>query len=109
MRERNILIQVLLNQKEADRLNRLVERSGLNRSSYLRQLISGVVPCDKPPPNYFLMMRELHSIGNNLNQIAKSIHVTGVIDEGKYFKNVYKLDEVIVGITESVILPKKYG
>ena len=108
MRERDVLIQVLLNQKEADRLNRLVERSGLNRSVCLRQLISGVVPRDKPPPDYFQMMKELHCIGNNLNQIARSVHTAGVIDESRYFKNVAKLDKAIASITEAVILPRKY-
>jgi hypothetical protein len=108
MRKRDVLIQFLLDRKEADRLNRLVARSGLTRSSYLRQLISGVIPADRPPPDYFLMMRELHFIGNNLNQIARHAHATGVVDEGRYDRNIARLDKAIKGVTEAVILPRRY-
>ena len=70
MRKRNVAILFRLNKKEAEALDKKVKKSGLNREAYLRQLISGVVPKDAPPPDYYSMMRELHKIGNNLNQIA---------------------------------------
>ena len=75
MRKRNVAILFRLNKKEAEALDKKVKRSGLNREAYLRQLISGVVPRDAPPPDYYSMMRELHKIGNNLNQIAQKAHV----------------------------------
>lgn len=74
MRKRNVAILFRLNKKEAEALDKKVKRSGLNREAYLRQLISGVVPRDAPPPDYYSMMRELHKIGNNLNQIAQKAH-----------------------------------
>ena len=73
MRKRNVAILFRLNKKEAEALDKKVKRSGLNREAYLRQLISGVVPRDAPPPDYYSMMRELHKIGNNLNQIAQEM------------------------------------
>ena len=108
MRERSVLIQFLLNRMEADRLNNLVKRSGITRSSYLRQLINGVIPADKPPPDYYQMMRELHAIGNNLNQIARQANATGIVDADRYHKNVERLDEAITKITKAVVLPRKY-
>jgi hypothetical protein len=107
MRERDVLIQFLLSRREADRFNSFVRRSGMTRSAYLRQLIAGLVPADKPPPDYFQMMRELHAIGNNLNQIARHAHVTGVVDEAVYDKNIVSLDKAIKRITDAVILPKR--
>lgn len=80
MRKRNVAILFRLNKKEAEALDKKVKRSGLNREAYLRQLISGVVPRDAPPPDYYSMMRELHKIGNNLNQIAQKAHVLNVVD-----------------------------
>ena len=80
MRKRNVAILFRLNKKEAEVLDKKVKKSGLNREAYLRQLISGVVPRDAPPPDYYSMMRELHKIGNNLNQIAQKAHVLNVID-----------------------------
>ncbi|MDR1185312.1 MAG: MobC family plasmid mobilization relaxosome protein [Coriobacteriales bacterium] len=109
MRKRCVLVRFCLDEKEAAHFNRLIQRSGLTRSTYLRQLISGVIPADHPPPDYFLMMRELHSIGNNLNQIARHAHAIGVVDEGRYDKNIARLDKTIKNITEAVILPRRYG
>ena len=74
MRKRNVAILFRLNKKEAEALDKKVKKSGLNREAYLRQLISGVVPRDAPPPDYYAMIRELHKIGNNLNQIAQKAH-----------------------------------
>lgn len=104
MRKRNVAILFRLNKKEAEALDKKVKRSGLNREAYLRQLISGVVPRDAPPSDYYSMMRELHKIGNNLNQIA---HVLNVVDVQRYDKEVRKFNEAVRKITEAVILPEK--
>ena len=64
-----------LNRKEAEALDKKVKKSGLSREAYLRHLINGVVPRDAPTPDYYAMMRELHQIGNNLNQIAQKAHM----------------------------------
>ena len=107
MRKRNIPILFRLNQKEAEELEWKVKRSGLNREAYLRQSISGVVPRDAPPPDYYAMMRELHKIGNNLNQIAQKAHTLHVIDVQRYDQEVRKFNEAVHKITEAVILPEK--
>ena len=80
MRKRNVAILFRLNKKEAEVLDKKVKKSGLNREAYLRQLISGVVPRDAPPPDYYSMMRELHKIGNNLNQLTKLAHQDRIFD-----------------------------
>lgn len=107
MRKRNIPILFRLHQKEAEELEWKVKRSGLNREAYLRQLISGVVPRDAPPPDYYAMMRELHKIGNNLNQIAQKAHTLHVVDVQRYDQEVRKFNEAVHKITEAVILPEK--
>ena len=106
MRKRNVAILFRLNKKEAEVLDKKVKKSGLNREAYLRQLISGV-PRDAPPPDYYSMMRELHKIGNNLNQIAQKAHVLNVIDVQRYDQEVWKFNEAVRKITEAVILPEK--
>ena len=98
---------VELAEEEAEALDKKVKKSGLNREAYLRQLISGVVPRDAPPPDYYSMMRELHKIGNNLNQIAQKAHVLNVVDVQRYDKEVRRFNEAVRKITEAVILPEK--
>ena len=62
MNNRNYEIKVRLTQAEMVHLNRLVNGSKLSREAYLRQLISGVVPQDAPPPDYFSMMQQRKTV-----------------------------------------------
>lgn len=106
MRKRNIRVQLWLNKKEVEALDKRVKKSRLSREAYLRHLINGVVPRDAPPPDYFSMMRELHGIGNNLNQIAQKAHTLNVMDVQRYDTAVRQFEAAVRKITEAVILPQ---
>ena len=80
MIKRNIVIKIRLSKKEANSLNKRVKKSGISRESYIRHLINNLILTAVPPPDYYTMMRELHAIGNNLNQIAQKAHVLNVIE-----------------------------
>lgn len=109
MRKRNIAILFRLNRKEAETLDKRVKKSGLSREAYLRQLVNGLVPRNAPPPDYYSMMRELHQIGNNLNQIAQKAHVLNVIDVQRYDREVRRFQQAVEQITAAVVLPEKIG
>ena len=106
MRKRNVAILFRLNRKEAEILDKKVKKSGLSREAYLRHLISGVVPRDAPPPDYYSMMRELHRIGNNLSQIAQKAHTLNVLDVQRYDRDMRMFEDTVKKITEAVILPE---
>lgn len=106
MRKRNVAILFRLNRKEAEALDKKVKKSGLSREAYLRHLISGVVPRDAPPPDYYSMMRELRRIGNNLNQIAQKAHTLNVVDVQRYDRDMRMFEDTVKKITEAVILPE---
>jgi len=105
--QRNIEIKCRLNRKESDALNKRVKKSGLSRENYLRQIMNGLIPTDAPPPDYFAMMKELHYIGVNLNQIAQKAHTLNVLDVKRYDDNVATLNAAVVNITNAVMLPRK--
>ena len=107
MRKRNIAILFRLNRKEAEALDKKVKKSGLSREAYLRHLIHGLMPRDTPPPDYYNMMRELHKIGNNLNQITQKAHVLNVIDVQRYDQEMRKFDEAVQKITEAFVSPEE--
>lgn len=109
MNNRNYEIKVRLTQAEMVHLNRLVNGSKLSREAYLRQLISGVVPQDAPPPDYFSMMQQLYRIGNNLNQIALKAHALGTIDTRHYDEAVREFREAVQKIQAAVLLPRQAG
>ena len=95
MNNRNYEIKVRLTQAEMVHLTRLVSASGLSREAYLRKLISGVVPREAPPPDFFAMVRELHYIGNNLNQVATKAHALNAIDAKHYDDGVLLFEEAV--------------
>lgn len=105
MNNRNYEIKVRLTQAELVHLTRLVSASGLSRETYLRKLISGVVPRDAPPPDFFSMMRELHYIGNNLNQIAMKAHALNAIDAKHYDDGMRLFEEAVQEILSAVLDP----
>mgnify|MGYP002672886541 FL=1 len=94
-----------LNKAEARNLQEKAKRSHLSVAAYLRQLISGVVPKEAPPPDFFSMIRELHSIGNNLNQIAMKAHALNVIDAKHYDDSVLLFEEAVQKILSAVLDP----
>ena len=100
MRKRNVHIQFWLDKKESEAFQKKVKRSGLSREAYLLE------PQDAPPPDYYAMMRELHGIGNNLNQIAVKAHTLNVLDVQRYDEACRKIDTAVKKITEAVILPR---
>jgi len=107
MRKRTVHFQLWLSEKEAEKLTKLAKKSGYSRTAYLRSLLDGYTPQPMPPPDYHAMMRELHYIGHNLNQIAQKAHITNNINDGRYDKAVEQFIEGLTRIEEAVILPKK--
>ena len=107
MRKRNIRYSLWLNEKEAERLNKIVNKSGLQREVYLRQLINGLIPTDQPPPNYYNMMNQLREVGKSLSQIAQSAHLLNAIDSENYKKAYDEYKDVVLQIIEAVMLPRK--
>jgi hypothetical protein len=107
MLKRPILVRFHLNKEEAATLDKRAKECGYSREAYLRSLLDGHIPQAKPPPDYHAMMRELHAIGNNLNQVAQKAHVLNVIDVQRYDEALRMFAETVARIEEAVILPIK--
>ena len=105
MNKRIYEIKVRMTADEMAHLNQLVAASGLSRETYLRMLISGVVPKEEPPPDFWAMMRELHAVGNNLNQIAMKAHALNAIDAKHYDEGVQLFRDAVQNILSAVLDP----
>ena len=84
-----------------------VKKTGLSQEVYLRALIEGNAPKERPPMDYYGMMKELHAIGNRMNQIAARANATGFFRAEEYAKNVEELNSAILRIMDAVTLPDK--
>lgn len=107
MLKRNNQIIFRLNDDELIKFNLMLKRSGVSRQAYLLHFVNGYILPDKPPPDYYAMMKELYHIGNNLNQIAFIANSTGIIDSEKYDENIQLLKNAIDKITKDVVSPRR--
>lgn len=107
MRRRNIRVQVWLNPEEKKKLQASAKKSGLSRETYLRTLINGFVPKELPPADYHALMKGLHAIGNNLNQIAAKANATGHIDRTVFQDEANCLRQALLDIRKAVTSPQK--
>lgn len=107
MRKRSIRVQVWLTKEENTRLHTSAKQSGLSQETFIRTLINGYLPKELPPPDYYSMMRELHAIGNNLNQIAAKANATGNIDKTAFQYEANRLRKAVLDIQTTVTSPEK--
>lgn len=80
MRKRNIQKIVRFNRKEAQDLAAKTKKACLSEAGLIRLLIRGYEPKEKPDDRFYDVMRELSSIGNNINQLAAKANTLGFID-----------------------------
>ena len=104
---RSIKITFRLNSKEQQSLAKQVKKSGLSQEAFIRTLINGYIPKELPPPDYYAMTRELHTIGVNLNQIAAKANATGHIDKAVFQYEANRLRKAVVEIQAAVTLPER--
>ena len=101
--KRTHVVKVRLTEDELKSLNEKVKLTGLSRENYIRALIEGHDIKALPPDTFHTVIFHLRHIGNNLNQIARVVHISGLIDTQKYVENVKSLNEEILEIRKLVI------
>jgi hypothetical protein len=107
MHFREVKITFRLSHSERERFKQRVQKTKLSQEAYLRQLINGFIPTDAPPLDFHDVMRQLHYIGNNLNQIAQKAHAINLLDAKRYDENTALLKKAIVEIINGVMQPRK--
>ena len=76
------------------RIYEIKVRLAADEMAYLNQLVAA-----------WAMMRELHAIGNNLNQIAMKAHVLNALDAKHYDKGVQLFQDAVQNILSAVLDP----
>ena len=107
MLKRNVKITFRLDKSENEYFKKRVKKSGLSQEAYVRHLINGYIPTEKPPPDYYAMMKQLYYIGVNLNQISQKAHALNVLDTKRYDEAVTLHNKAVVDIVNAVMLPRK--
>ena len=82
-----------LSQEEKERLENDAKRCGLSKTAYLRRLIAGTQVKARPSQEIKELRTEIHHIGNNINQIARSVN-QGIAKTEDARRGLYLLDQV---------------
>ena len=107
MRKRSKCILIRLNEDEILKLKNAVKTAGISQEAYVRSLINGYLPKQKPPNDFLETIKQLRRIGNNLSQLAMIAHKTGSIDIIRYKRDIAELNENILEIRKKVLLPEE--
>ena len=83
MEKRTHQVSVRLTEKESEKLDRKVIKSGLSRSSYLRDLVHRCAPRSTSYIDYPKYTAKLKSLGERIAQVARVANSTGyfMVDE----------------------------
>ncbi len=81
MRTRSHCVGLWLDEDELAHLKRQCELSGLTANAYLRKLLLGEAVRPRPPDEYAALLRELSTLGNNLNQLAHKANGLGAASQ----------------------------
>ena len=107
MRKRNIRIWARVSEKELETITKRINKTGLSREAYIRCVLLGAVPKEKPDMDYQYIMRQLTGIGNNINQLARKAAALGFIDVPYYKREAEKWDSFRMDIKRSFLEPER--
>lgn len=106
MRKRRNKKQFWFNDEEILTLRNNSNKVGMNESSYIRSLIMGYQPREKPDEEFYEFIKLLRAISNNMNQIAKKANVKGQVEAEEYTKNVELLFSFISEVKDKYLYPE---
>ena len=93
MMKQRIKKQFWLSPQDARELKRKAKLCGITETAVIRILLHGYEPKEKPDARFYETMRQLSAIGNNINQIARSVNA-GIARAEDAKRGLYLLDQV---------------
>lgn len=100
-RQKEVLLW--LTEKEHAKLKANAKRCGLSMQAYLRMLLVGIQPKERPPTDFFEVLKALRQISINMNQIAMKANAIGFINADAYWENSRRLQEAISDLKNKIM------
>lgn len=107
MRKRNIQKIVRFSRDEAQDLQKKAKKACLSEVGLIRLLLRGYEPREKPDERFYDVMRELSSIGNNINQLAVKANTLGFVDAPQLKKEAERWHKFQADIERTYLRPDK--
>ena len=107
MRNRNNRVWARLTDEEFDVIMRRIRKTGLSREAYIRSVLLGSVPREKPDERFYSIMRDLTGMANNAAQLARNAAAFGSIDARMIQGEAEKWSKFQVDVRREFFLPSK--
>ena len=107
MRKRNNRIFVRLSDEEYDLIKSRIQKTGLSKEAYLRSLLLGSIPREKPDERFYAMIKDIAGIANNVNQLARKANAFGSIHSRMLQSEAEKWSKFQIEVREAILLPEK--
>ena len=107
MRKRNIQKIVRFSRDEAQDLQKKAKKACLSEAGLIRLLLRGYEPREKPDERFYDVMRELSSIGNNINQLAVKANTLGFVDAPQLKKEAERWHKFQADIERTYLRPDR--
>ena len=104
---RTIEKHILLNREEAQDLQKKAKKACLSEGALLRLLLKGYHPKEQPGERFYDVMRQLSSIGNNINQLAAQANSLSFVDAQKLQKEAERWHKFQADIEREFLRPEK--
>ena len=105
--KRNIEKHILMNKAEAQDLQKKAKKACLSEAGLIRLLIKGYEPKERPDERFYDVMRQLSSIGNNINQLAAQANTLDFVDAPKLKKEAERWHKFQADVERQFLRPDK--
>ena len=110
MRNRNIKINVFLNEEEKKIFDEKAKKSGLSKSEFFRKTILDYQLREQPDERFYEILSLLRNMANNLNQMARTYNrYQGYMREDKFTPLLNQIQDFVLSMQEVYLTPQKKG
>ena len=105
--KRTIKKQFWFSRDEAQDLQKKAKKTCLTEAALVRLLVRGYEPKERPDERFYDVMRQLSSIGNNINQLAVKANTLGFVDAPQLKKEAERWHKFQADVERTFLRPDK--
>ena len=104
--KRTVKKQFWFSKPEAQDLQKKAKKTCLTEAALVRLLVRGYEPKERPDERFYDVMRQLSSIGNNINQLAAQANSLSFVDAQKLQKEAERWHKFQADVERQFLRPE---
>ena len=110
MRNRNIKINIFINEDEKKIFDEKAKKSGLSKSEFFRKIILDYQLKEQPDERFYEILSLLRNMANNLNQMARTYNrYQGYMRADTFTPLLNQIQDFVLSMQEVYLTPQKKG